>query len=110
MTQLDAEFAAASLEGYEGINYVCNRFTVNGVGSYQRGVACGLLMGFVTNLARATSRECAHEALRHAMADFGGAAAPVPEPKPRVALRSHWPWLIMLWANGFVFGLLAMRF
>ena len=97
MTQLDAEFAAASLEGYEGINYVCNRFTVNGVGSYQRGVACGLLMGFVTNLARATSRECAHEALRHAMADFGGNRQERPA-------RESVGFIVAIWISGAALG------
>ena len=97
MTQLDAEFAAASLEGYERVSDVCNRFTVNGEGSYQRGATCGFLQGFVANLARATSRECAHEALLHTMADFGGARQERPA-------RESAGFIFAIWISGAALG------
>lgn len=97
MTQLDAEFAAASLEGYERVTEVCRSITINGEGSYRTGVACGLVAGFVAMLARATSRECAHEALLHTMADFGGARH---DRRPRESAG----FIFAIWISGAALG------
>lgn len=97
MIQRDAEFAAASLDGYERIIEAGNHIKIGGPESYRRGVACGLMAGFVALLARETSRDCAHQALRHALADCGG----VRKERP---VRDSAAFIFAIWISGAALG------